>query len=119
MAYLHSDHVKKTIAMEIENKLGYLNIDSSFYQTRISKKFENRKPYSPDDSRIIRSFIPGTVMEIFVSPGQEVRIGDDLLILDAMKMQNRLKCSTDGKVKTVTAKKGAKVSKGTVLIELE
>ena len=41
------------------------------------------------------------------------------MILDAMKMQNQLKCSIDGKIKNIAVKKGDKVSKGTVLLELE
>jgi biotin carboxyl carrier protein len=98
---------------------GYLNIDSSLYQTRISNKFENRKPYQPSDPRIILSFIPGTVLDILVKAGQDVKKDEDLMILDAMKMQNKLKCSMDGRVKSIVVKKGDKVSKGTVLLELE
>ena len=105
--------------MHKNDKLGFLNIDTSLYQTRISDKFINRKPYTPADPRIILSFIPGTVLEIFVKPGQSVSKGEILMILDAMKMQNKLKCSMDGKVKSIAVKKGDKVSKGTVLLELE
>jgi biotin carboxyl carrier protein len=105
--------------MNKDNKLGFLNIDTSLYQTRLSTKFLNRKAYHPADPRIILSFIPGTVMEIFIKPGQSVSKGEDLMILDAMKMQNKLKCSMDGRVKSIVVKKGDKVSKGTVLLELE
>jgi len=105
--------------MTTENTLGLLNIDTSLYKTRISTKFANRKPYQPADPRIILSFIPGTVLDILIRPGQDVKKGDDLMILDAMKMQNKLKCNLDGKVKTIAVKKGDKVSKGTVLMELE
>jgi biotin carboxyl carrier protein len=105
--------------MSKKEKLGYLNIDTSLYQTRISSRFENRKHYQPSDPRVILSFIPGTVLDIMIEPGQEVKKGDILMILDAMKMQNRLKCNMDGKVKSVAVKKGDKVSKGTVLLELE
>jgi biotin carboxyl carrier protein len=105
--------------MDKNDKLGILNIDTSLYQTRISEKFKNRKSYAPADPRIILSFIPGTVLDIMIKPGQSVSKGDDLMILDAMKMQNRLKCIMDGKVKSIAVKKGDKVSKGTVLLELE
>jgi biotin carboxyl carrier protein len=98
---------------------GYLNIDTSIYKTRISSKFKNRKRYEPADPKKILSFIPGTVIEIGVKAGQYVKKGDDLLILDAMKMKNRLKCSMDGKIKSIEVKEGDKVSKGVVLIELE
>jgi biotin carboxyl carrier protein len=105
--------------MSKKEKLGFLNIDTSLYQTRISKKFENRTPYMPVDPRIILSFIPGTVLDIMIKPGQKVSKGDELMILDAMKMQNKLKCIMDGKVKSIAVNKGDKVSKGTVLLELE
>jgi Acetyl/propionyl-CoA carboxylase, alpha subunit len=105
--------------MNKNDKLGFLNIDTSLYQTRISNKFQNRSPYKPADPRIILSFIPGTVLEILIEPGQRVTKGEDLMILDAMKMQNKLKCNMDGKVKSIAVKKGDKVSKGTVLLELE
>ena len=77
--------------MSTEEKLGFLNIDNSLYQTRISTKFKNRIKYKPADPNLILSFIPGTVVEIFAKAGQRVKKGDLLLILDAMKMQNRLK----------------------------
>jgi biotin carboxyl carrier protein len=105
--------------MNKNEKLGFLNIDTSLYQTRISNKFTNRKHYKPVDPRIIVSFIPGTVLDILVEPGQDVSKGDILIILDAMKMLNKLKCSMNGTVKSIAVKKGDKVSKGTVLLELE
>ena len=100
--------------MSKKEKLEFLNINNSLYQTRISNKFKNRISYQPADPKMILSFIPGTVLEIFVSPGQSVKKGDLLLILDAMKMQNRLKCPVDGKIKSIVARKGDRVSKGAI-----
>jgi len=103
---------------EFEN-LGLLNINSSLYKTRLSPKFINRKPYKKADQRIILSFIPGTVLDILVSEGQKVKKGDDLMILDAMKMQNKLKSTADGTVRKIFVNKGNKVAKGTKLIEMK
>src|SRR5450759_2667569 len=105
--------------MNKKDTLGFLNIDTSLYKTRISSKFENRKHYQPADPRIILSFIPGTVLDILIKTGQAVKKDETLMILEAMKMQNKLKCNMDGKVKSIAVKKGDKVSKGTVLLELE
>jgi biotin carboxyl carrier protein len=105
--------------MSENDKLGFLNIDTSLYTTRISEKFKNRKSYKPADPKIILSFIPGTVLDILIEEGQYVKKDEVLMILDAMKMQNKLKCIMDGKVKSIAVKKGDKVSKGTVLLELE
>jgi biotin carboxyl carrier protein len=105
--------------MTKKDTLGYLNINNSLYQTRISSKFENRKPYQPADPKHILSFIPGTVLTIFIKNGQSVKKGDILMILDAMKMQNKLKANMDGIVKSIEVKEGDKVSKGTLLLKLE
>ena len=51
--------------------------------------------------------------------GQDVRKGEDLVILDAMKMQNIMKCNIDGTIKKIHVNKGDKVSKGTILLELK
>ncbi len=105
--------------METGKKQGYLNIDTSLYQTRLSRKFENRKKYVPADPKKILSYIPGVVLEILVTPGMTVVSGQDLMIVDAMKMKNRIKSNIDGKVKSVLVTTGSKVSKGAVLLELE
>ena len=105
--------------MTKKDTLGFLNINTSLYQTRISRKFENRRPYKPADPKVILSFIPGTVLDILIKTGQIVKKGEILMILDAMKMKNKLKANMDGKVKSIAVKMGDKVSKGTVLLELE
>ncbi len=105
--------------MKNKEKLSLLNIDSTLYKTRISRKFEARPHYKAVNPKYILSFIPGTVLDILVTTGQTVRKGDDLMLLDAMKMQNQLKCTIDGEVKKIPVKKGDKVSKGTVLLILK
>ena len=105
--------------MSTEKKMEFLNINNSLYKTRISTKFKNRINYKPADPNLILSFIPGTVVEIFAKVGQKVKKGDLLLILDAMKMQNRLKSPLDGKIKSIVVKAGERVSKGKLLLELE
>lgn len=105
--------------MKVFENLGTLNINSILYKTRLSRKFINRKPYLKPDERIILSFIPGTVLDIMVSEGQKVKAGDDLMILDAMKMQNKLKSAVDGTIGKIFVNRGNKVSKGTKLIGMK
>ena len=113
-----ADKLTETI-MSTEEKMEFLNINYSFYKTRISKKFKNRITYEPADPDLILSFIPGTVVEIFATVGQNVKKGDLMLILDAMKMKNRLKSPADGIIKSIAVKAGERVSKGALLIVLE
>lgn len=105
--------------MKKTENLGLLNINSTLYKTRLSPKFLKRKPYMPPNQKAVISFIPGTVMEILVKKGQDVRKGEDLVILDAMKMQNIMKCTIDGTIKKIHVNKGDKVSKGTILLEMK
>jgi biotin carboxyl carrier protein len=99
--------------------LGSLNINSTIYKTRLNKRFISRKPYKPADAKLILSFIPGTVLDILVKEGQKIGDGDELMILEAMKMQNKLKSKGEATIKKIKVKKGDKVAKGTVLIELK
>lgn len=71
------------------------------------------------DDKNVTAFIPGTIIDVKVKEGQEVKQGDVLVILDAMKMHNRLIAPSAGKVKEVKVKPGDRVSKGALLISIE
>ena len=96
-----------------------LNIDNEVYKTRLSVKFKNRKRYEPANPRFVTSFIPGTVIDILVDEGRQVAKGEELMILDAMKMKIRIKSGIDGKIKKIMVEKGAKIPKGIILFEME
>lgn len=117
MEFRHFEKRKK-LKMENRENIKSLNINSTIYKTRLSLKFENRIPYQPANPGLVSSFIPGTIIDILVKPGQKVKKGDELVILDAMKMQNRLKSAIDGKVKMISVQKGDKVSKGALILEI-
>ena len=63
--------------------------------------------------------MPGRVLKIMVKPGDEINIGDSLMSLEAMKMENILKSDGEGIVKDVFIKEQQVVNKGEVLIEFE
>ncbi len=62
--------------------------------------------------------MPGMVTEIAVSPGQEVKQGDKLIVLEAMKMLTTVSASADGVVKEVLVKKGDQVDSDDLLVWL-
>jgi len=64
----------------------------------------------------IKAPMPGLVLKLFVTAGSEVKKGDNLFILEAMKMENIIKSPADVTVKTVKIKPGDKVEKGQVLV---
>ena len=63
--------------------------------------------------------MPGKVVEVKVKEGQEVKEGDVLCVLEAMKMQNDLKSPVGGKVTRIHVQDGANVEATTILIEVE
>lgn len=63
--------------------------------------------------------MPGKVIAVKVEAGQAVTRGQELLVVEAMKMENAIRAPRDGRVKSVSAKVGDAVAPGTILVELE
>ncbi len=64
----------------------------------------------------IKAPMPGMVLKVFVNEGMKINKGDNLFILEAMKMENIIKSPADVTVKTVKIKHGDKVEKGQILM---
>ena len=94
-------------AVRIETELDLL-IQKMGFSTQVAHKV-----------RDVKAPMPGTVLDIFVEPGQQIQEGDKLLILEAMKMENVLKSPGDGVIKAIQVSKGSAVNKNEVLILLE
>ncbi len=94
-------------------------IGSTKYRTYLTSKFENRKKWEIKDPRKIIAYIPGTIHSVYLENGQEVREGDPLVILEAMKMRNVVTVPADGIVKMVNVKTGDIIPKGHLIAELE
>ena len=58
-------------------------------------------------------------MKVFVKEGRKVKRGDNIMILEAMKMQNRIKSPRPGVIKCIKVKEREKVAKGVLMMELE
>ncbi len=67
----------------------------------------------------VKAPMPGMVLKVLVTPGQQINKGDGLVILEAMKMENILKATATATVKAIRVNERTAVEKGTVLIELE
>jgi biotin carboxyl carrier protein len=67
----------------------------------------------------IKAPMPGLVLEVSVTDGQQVKEGDRILILEAMKMENSILIHADATIKKVAVVAGQAVEKGQVLVELE
>jgi len=87
--------------------------------TPLSATLHARLPAKPpaDTSRLIVSPMPGLVVALEVVAGQEVKEGETVAVIEAMKMQNIIRAERDGVIKTVGAKAGDSVAADEVLIE--
>ncbi len=70
-----------------------------------------------DLSRFLLSPMPGLLVSLAVSEGQEVKAGEELATVEAMKMENVLRAERDGKVAAIRAKVGASLAVDEVILE--
>ncbi len=75
-------------------------------------------PKAPVAGETVNSPMPGTVLDVQIKPGDYVKSGDTLLILEAMKMENAIAAPKDGKVVEVYVIKGQTVESGTALVTI-
>ncbi len=73
----------------------------------------------PDLSRFLLSPMPGLLTEITAVPGQEVKAGEKLAVIEAMKMENVLRADYDARVKVLLAKPGDSLAVDQPIIEFE
>ncbi len=67
----------------------------------------------------LRTQMPGKVVKILVEEGQEVKVGDPLVILEAMKMENEIVCSKEGVIRNLQVKEGDTLDQGVALMDIE
>ncbi|MGD8279372.1 MAG: hypothetical protein PVH00_15145 [Gemmatimonadota bacterium] len=73
----------------------------------------------PRGPRPLRAPMPGLVARVEVTPGQVVRRGEGIVIVEAMKMENELKAESNGVVNRIHVAPGQAVEKGALLVEFE
>jgi len=72
---------------------------------------------APAGASTVKAPMPGTVLSLKVSPGQSVKRGDVLLILEAMKMENEISAPTDGVVAAIRVQAGSTVNTGDPMVD--
>jgi len=104
---------------EIRNQFETFWVNETPYKTELTTKYKKRKRWSQHDNRKVTAFLPGTVTQVLVKKGDQIKGGQTVVKFEAMKMVNNVQTLADGKVKEVYVKTGDKFPKGFVLMELE
>lgn len=108
------DKESKTMEIRLGGKLAMLQIKDR-HDLLLEKLGMNNQ--SSSQLKEIKAPMPGLILEMKVKPGDEVKKGDVVLVLEAMKMENIIKSPGDGIVKVVKAKLKGSVEKNQVLIQ--
>ena len=77
------------------------------------------KPAAGGAKSGVKSPLPGVILDIKVNVGDEVKKGQTIIILEAMKMENSINADKDGKVTAINVSKGESVLEGTDLVIIE
>jgi biotin carboxyl carrier protein len=105
--------------MSEEKELKELIIQGAIYKTTFTRKFEERVKWEAPNINMLYSFIPGTIIDIFVKPNQKVKEGETILLLEAMKMQNQLRMPFDGEIVKIHVKKDETIPNNYLIMEIK
>lgn len=89
------------------------------YKTQLTKKFINRTFWQKPLAGDVFAYLPGTVISLEVKVGDQVEAGDLILMLEAMKMLNRVVSPISGVVTEICVAKGDKVGKNHLMLKIE
>lgn|SRR5690606_26830846 len=123
--YEHKSYVVEVVSLDRKQKQLTLKMDGCIYNVALSDPYDallrslGMEATSKVGTDSLKAPMPGMVLDILVQTGQAVQKGENLLILEAMKMENIIKSPTDGIIKSVEIKKGTKVEKNQVLLTFE
>jgi pyruvate carboxylase len=74
---------------------------------------------NPENKNEIGASIPGTVTKILVKNGDQVKAGQSLIVIEAMKMESQIVAPIDGKVSSIAVKEEQQVKNGELLMKIE
>lgn len=112
----YSDFNKKSYQVVVNNNKYNVNIINDLDALIKDMGFEIGSAKKVND---IKAPMPGLILEINVKVGQEIVENDQILILEAMKMENVITAPRDGVIKSISVTKGDAVEKNQLLIEFE
>ncbi|MDB5025546.1 MAG: gcdC [Mucilaginibacter sp.] len=118
----HKSYNAEVVDFDRETKTAEIKVNGTIYTIAAKDQFDilldqlGLNALNTAKVSEIKAPMPGLVLKLLVSEGTEVKKGDNLFILEAMKMENIIKSPADVTVKKVQIKPGDKVEKGQVLL---
>jgi len=131
-------HVYEVEILDIEENIAEIEVNGTHYKVEVHKelkktkvpKLVRSKVPSPTikESKIVKDIsakvykvvapLPGTILKMFVKEGDTVNVGDKLLIMEAMKMENEVLAEKGGTIKNIKVSESDSVLQNDLLIEI-
>ncbi|HYV90227.1 MAG TPA: biotin/lipoyl-containing protein [Chitinophagales bacterium] len=117
-------HTCEVLSADVQKKSFEIKVNGKIFRAEVKDRFDDLLHELGMDKaathkvNIIKAPMPGLVLKLIVREGDELKAGDSLLILEAMKMENVIKSPGAGRVKMMKVKERDAVEKNQVLIEL-
>jgi biotin carboxyl carrier protein len=106
----------EVVSFDRDSKTAEIKVNNSIYTVIAKDQFDVLLDKMGLSSLNIKAPMPGLVLKVLVAEGDEIKKGDSLFVLEAMKMENIIKSPADVTVKVIKIKPGDKVEKGQILI---
>lgn len=109
----------RTVRFHVAREGGTIHLfwDGAVYA--LTEEREGARPARRAEAGALEAPMPGRVTAIRAEPGQRVKKGEELLVIEAMKMENALRAPRDGVVQAVHVATGEMVAPGRALVEIE
>ena len=109
---------ERNVLFEINGNRRIVKIEDKNSVTSTVKKKKTAMA-DPMDEKQIGSSIPGKVVAVLVKEGQEIKKGDSLMVIEAMKMETNIVAHHSGKIKSILTEVGSIVESGELVAVLE
>ena len=133
--YTINGNVYKVVVNRIEDTVAEVEVNGTSYKVEMNKPAKKEivtikrpaqttvapvtKPQQTTGATIMRSPLPGIILDIFCKIGDNVKKGQKVLTLEAMKMENVINAEKDGVIKEIKVNKGDSVLEGADLLIIE
>jgi biotin carboxyl carrier protein len=123
--YQNKSYNVEILEINSEEKTQTIKVNGNTYTVAIEDKYDillkqlGMEMNLASKIQEVKAPMPGLVLKVMVEEGTEVKKGDSLLVLEAMKMENILKSTTDGIVSKILVSQGDKTEKNAVLIQFK
>lgn len=128
--------------LDVEDNIAEVEVNGTLYKVEVDKKITSSKtprlvrtvavpstettpselktsaPSAPKGTGFVKSPLPGVILDVYIKEGDQVKIGQKLILLEAMKMENNINADKEGIIKSVKVKKGDSVLEGDILVEI-